>query len=172
MSQMGGNGQLPDSLKNDLDKLNRNIARFEKFVNGPDKYMVGTNGNKMTKNCAIEILTAMKNEVNKHNECNEKVTKNHKKTIDKTKTKNYINNTKKQKSTTKNNKRSTMENTKNTIANMKKTLTKKQLAQFESVYHHFWAAMSKTINYNNKQLRSKGFATAQIECMKLLKKIY
>lgn len=95
--------------------------------------------------------------------------KNRTKTIDKTKKKNYITNTIAGKSpktkTTK--KRSIMENT-----NTKNTLTKKQLAAYETVYHHIWRTISNTIPMNNKKLRSAGFEQARIETIKLLKKIY
>lgn len=95
--------------------------------------------------------------------------KNRTKTIDKPKKKNYITNTIAGKSpktkTTK--KRSIMENT-----NTKNTLTKKQLAAYETVYHHIWRTISNTIPMNNKKLRSAGFEQARIETIKLLKKIY
>lgn len=95
--------------------------------------------------------------------------KNRKKPIDKPKKNNYITNTIAGKSpktkTTK--KRSNMENT-----NTKNTLTKKQLAAYETVYHHIWRTISNTIPMNNKKLRSAGFEQARIETIKLLKKIY
>lgn len=95
--------------------------------------------------------------------------KNRTKTIDKPKKKNYITNTIAGKSpktkTTK--KRSIMENT-----NTKNTLTKKQLAAYETVYHHIWRTISNTIPMHNKKLRSAGFEQARIETIKLLKKIY
>jgi len=97
--------------------------------------------------------------------------KNRKKPIDKTKKNNYITNTiagqsRKTKTTTK--KRSTMTN--NNLS--KNSLTKKQLAAFETVYHHIWRTISNTIPMNNKKMRSAGFEQARIETIKLLKKIY
>jgi hypothetical protein len=97
--------------------------------------------------------------------------KNRTKTIDKTKKNNYITNTiagqsRKTKTTTK--KRSTMTNNNLT----KNSLTKKQLAAFETVYHHIWRTISNTIPMHNKKMRSAGFEQARIETIKLLKKIY
>lgn len=96
--------------------------------------------------------------------------KNRTKTIDKTKKNNYITNTiagqsRKTKTTT--NKRSNMTNNVD-----KNSLTKKQLAAFETVYHHIWRTISNTIPMHNKKMRSAGFEQARIETIKLLKKIY
>lgn len=180
-----------DAIKNATTEhltnwLERNKEIYDKIVDNQqfnslkNQPIQDKNSGRYTKpQTYMKLYETIKQEIeNRHNETKTAKTnvkkvlhKNRTKTIDKTKKNNYITNTiagqsRKTKTTTK--KRSTMTNNNLT----KNSLTKKQLAAFETVYHHIWRTISNTIPMNNKKMRSAGFEQARIETIKLLKKIY